>query len=154
MFANNGLHVEVVFDANSPVGRDDSAGISDVVLESALTTIVDLEDSVAAVDAADKLAAYRNWLGVIRGDLSDTFEKGGQSMTRRLADDVRVGDSSLPGRSLLFVRNVGHLMTNPAIRLADGGEIPEGIMDAVVTSAIGAHDVRGLGRWRNSRAGS
>jgi malate synthase len=154
MFANNGLHVEVVFDANSPVGRDDPAGISDVVLESALTTIVDLEDSVAAVDAADKLAAYRNWLGVIRGDLSDTFEKGGQSMTRRLADDVRAGDSSLPGRSLLFVRNVGHLMTNPAIRLSDGGEIPEGIMDAVVTSAIGAHDVRGLGRWRNSRAGS
>ncbi|WP_120717705.1 malate synthase G [Tsuneonella amylolytica] len=154
MFVHNGLHVEVVFDRDTPVGREDAAGISDVVLESALTTIVDLEDSVAAVDAADKLAAYRNWLGVIRGDLSETFKKGGKSMTRRLADDVQVGDRTLPGRSLLFVRNVGHLMTNPAILLPDGSEVPEGIMDAVITSAIGAHDVRGLGKWRNSRAGS
>ncbi len=154
LFVNNGLHVEIVFDAESAVGRDDPAGIADVVLESALTTIVDLEDSVAAVDAADKLVAYRNWLGVIRGDLEDTFAKGGQTMTRRLADDVSVGERSLPGRSLLFVRNVGHLMTNPAIRLPDGGEVPEGIMDAVITSAIGAHDVRGLGRWKNSRTGS
>jgi malate synthase len=154
MFVNNGLHIEVVFDPAGPVGRDDPAGIADVVLESALTTIVDLEDSVAAVDAADKLAAYRNWLGVIRGNLSETFDKGGQSMTRRLSDDVRVGETTLPGRSLLFVRNVGHLMTNPAIRLADGSEVPEGILDAVITSAIGAHDVRGLGRWRNSRTGS
>ncbi len=154
MFVNNGLHVEVVFDRESPVGRDDRAGISDVVLESALTTIVDLEDSVAAVDAEDKLAAYRNWLGVIRGDLWETFEKGGKQMTRRLADDVTVGDTKLPGRSLMFVRNVGHLMTNPAICLPDGSEIPEGIMDAVITSAIGAHDVRKLGKWRNSRTGS
>ncbi|MCT2558388.1 malate synthase G [Tsuneonella sp. YG55] len=154
MFVNNGLHIEVVFDPESPVGQDDAAGIADVVLESALTTIVDLEDSVAAVDAADKLAAYRNWLGVIRGDLSETFEKGGRQMTRCLADDVEAGDTTLPGRSLLFVRNVGHLMTNPAIRLPDGSEVPEGIMDAVITSAIGAHDVRGLGKWRNSRAGS
>jgi len=144
----------VVFDPASEVGRDDPAGIADVVLESALTTIVDLEDSVAAVDAADKLAAYRNWLGVIRGDLSETFDKGGRHMTRRLNDDVPAGDRTLPGRSLLFVRNVGHLMTNPAILLADGSEVPEGIMDAVVTSAIGAHDVRGLGQWKNSRTGS
>ena len=154
MFVNNGLHIEVVFDPESAVGRDDPARISDVVLESALTTIVDLEDSVAAVDAADKLAAYRNWLGVIRGDLVETFDKGGRSMTRRLAEDVVVGDRTLPGRSLLFVRNVGHLMTNPAIRLPDGSEVPEGIMDAVVTSAIGAHDVGGLGKWRNSRSRS
>ncbi|MGN3973596.1 malate synthase G [Tsuneonella sp. SYSU-LHT278] len=154
MFVNHGLHIEVVFDSASPVGQDDRAGISDVVLESALTTIVDLEDSVAAVDAGDKLAAYRNWLGVIRGDLSETFEKGGRQVTRRLADDVTAGGTVLPGRSLLFVRNVGHLMTNPAIRLPDGSEAPEGIMDAVITSAIGAHDVRGIGRWRNSRTGS
>jgi malate synthase len=154
MFVNNGLHIEVVFDPTSNVGRDDPAGIADVVLESALTTIVDLEDSVAAVDAADKLAAYRNWLGVIRGDLEEKFDKGGQEVTRRLSNDVRVGDSTLPGRSLLFVRNVGHLMTNPAILLPDGSEVPEGIMDAVITSAVGALDVRGLGQWKNSRAGS
>jgi malate synthase len=159
LFRNNGLHIEVVFDREHPVGRDDRAGIADVVLESALTTICDLEDSIAAVDAEDKLAAYRNWLGVIRGDLSDTFEKGGRQMTRRLAEDRRYtapdgSDHVLPGRSLLFVRNVGHLMTNPAILLSDGSEIPEGTMDAVVTSAIGAHDVAGLGKHRNSRHGS
>jgi malate synthase len=154
LFVNNGLHVEVVFDRDTPVGRDDPAGISDVVLESALTTIVDLEDSVAAVDAADKLAAYRNWLGVIRGDLAETFDKGGRLVTRRLSPDRMVGERTLPGRSLLFVRNVGHLMTNPAIRLPDATKIPEGIMDAVITSAIGAHDVRGLGQWKNSRTGS
>lgn len=154
MFVNHGLHVEVVFDRDTPVSGSDAAGISDVVLESALTTIVDLEDSVAAVDAADKLAAYRNWLGVIRGDLEETFDKGGRPLTRRLAEDRVAGETVLPGRSLLFVRNVGHLMTNPAIRLPGGEEVPEGIMDAVITSAIGAHDVRGLGQWRNSRAGS
>ncbi|MXO76220.1 malate synthase G [Altererythrobacter aerius] len=154
MFANNGLHIHVVFDSDTPVGSGDAAGISDVILESALTTIVDLEDSVAAVDAADKLAAYRNWLGVIRGDLAETFEKGGEQLTRRLAGDVAAGDATLPGRSLLFVRNVGHLMTNPAIRLPDGSEVPEGIMDAVFTSAIGAHDVARLGKWPNSRTGS
>ncbi|GGD90739.1 malate synthase G 1 [Tsuneonella deserti] len=158
LFRNNGLHIEVVIDREHPVGRDDPAGIADVVLESALTTIVDLEDSIAAVDAADKVAAYRNWLGVIRGDLEDTFEKNGRALTRRLAGDKTCqgegGPVSLPGRSLLFVRNVGHLMTNPAIILPDGSEVPEGIMDAVITSAIGAHDVAGLGRYRNSRAGS
>ncbi len=156
MFMNNGLHIELVIDAEHPVGKDDPLHIADVLLESALTTIVDLEDSVAAVDAADKLAGYRNWLGVIRGDLSDTFEKGGKQLTRALAPDrewtAPSGSTfSLPGRSLLFVRNVGHLMTNPAILLADGSEIPEGIMDAVITSAISAHDVQRLGRYRNSK---
>ncbi|MBF5089797.1 malate synthase G [Novosphingobium sp. NBM11] len=159
MFKHNGLHIEVVIDRNHPVGKGDPLGIADIVLEAALTAIVDLEDSVAAVDAEDKLAAYANWLGVIRGDLADTFEKGGQTITRTLAEDrtwhAPSGSAfSLPGRSLLFVRNVGHLMTNPAILLADGSEIPEGILDAVITSAISTHDVKGLGRFRNSRTGS
>ena len=159
VFRNNGLHIEVVFNDQSPIGQADKAGISDIRLEAALTTIVDFEDSVAAVDAEDKLAAYRNWLGVIRGDLSDTFEKGGRQVTRSLHDDLIVqhvdGEKvSLPGRSLLFARNVGHLMTNPAILLPDGEEIPEGIMDAVITSAIATLDVEGKTRWRNSRTGS
>src|SRR5690606_29690818 len=136
MFCNNGLHIEVVFDSEHPIGARDAAGIADVRLEAALSTIVDLEDSVAAVDADDKLAAYRNWLGVIRGDLTATFDKGGQSLTRRLADEIAVTAPDgtvleLRGRSLLFVRNVGHLMTNPAILLPGKGEIPEGILDAV-----------------------
>ena len=153
-FRNNGLHIEVVFDPAHPIGRDDPSNIADVILESALTTICDLEDSVAAVDAQDKLNAYRNWLGVIRGDLAESFEKGGRTLTRRLNPDRVWGDLTLPGRSLLFVRNVGHLMTNPAVLLVDGSEIPEGIMDAVLTSAIGAHDGAGLGQYRNSRHGS
>jgi len=159
LFRNNGLHIEIIFDRTHPIGKDDAAGIADVILESALTTIVDLEDSVAAVDAEDKLKGYSNWLGVIRGDLTDTFEKGGKTLTRALQADrewtsPEGADFTLPGRSMLFVRNVGHLMTNPAILLADGSEIPEGIMDAVITSAIGAQDVGGLGTFRNSRAGS
>jgi len=159
LFRHNGLHIEVLVDPAHPVGKTDPLGIADIVLEAALTTIVDLEDSVAAVDAEDKLNAYANWLGVIRGDLADTFEKGGKTLTRTLNPDRvwTLADGSeltLPGRSLLFVRNVGHLMTNPAIRLADGGEIPEGIMDAVLTSAISAQDVAGLGRFGNSREGS
>jgi len=154
LFRHNGLHIEVVVDPGHPVGKTDPLGIADVLLESALTTICDLEDSIAAVDAEDKLAAYCNWLGVIRGDLTETFDKGGRQMTRTLGGDRTWGDLTLPGRSLLFVRNVGHLMTNPAILLADGSEIPEGIMDAVITSAIGAHDVRGLGKYGNSRHGS
>ena len=154
LFRHNGLHIEVLVDPAHPVGRTDPLGIADVVLESALTTICDLEDSIAAVDAQDKLAAYRNWLGVIRGDLTESFEKGGQTMTRRLNPDRVWGDLTLPGRSLLFVRNVGHLMTNPAILLAGGGEIPEGIMDAVLTSAIAAQGLQGLGQYANSRSGS
>jgi malate synthase len=159
LFQNNGLHIELVIDRQHLIGATDQAGIADIVLEAALTTIVDLEDSIAAVDAEDKLAAYRNWLGVIRGDLEDTFEKGGRTITRALAADREwtAPDGAklvLPGRSLLFVRNVGHLMTNPAILLPGGGEIPEGILDAVITSAISAHDLAGLGRYRNSREGS
>ncbi|MYL98106.1 malate synthase G [Novosphingobium sp. FGD1] len=159
LFSNNGLAIEVQFDATSAVGSTDRAGISDIVLEAALTTIVDLEDSIAAVDAQDKLAAYANWLGVIRGDLTDTFEKNGRALTRTLAADkavtLQTGEKAvLPGRSLLFVRNVGHLMTNPAILLPDGGEIPEGILDAVVTSAISTQDVKGLTKYGNSRKGS
>jgi malate synthase len=159
LFRNNGLHIEVVVDPASPVGRDDPLGIADVLLESALTTICDMEDSVAAVDAEDKLLAYSNWLGLIRGDLTDTFEKGGKTMTRALNPDrdytaLDGSKLTLPGRSLLFVRNVGHLMTNPAILLADGSEVPEGVMDGVITSAIGAIGIAGQGKFANSRCGS
>ncbi len=159
LYRSNGLGIEIVIDPSSPVGATDKAGIADIVLESALTTIVDLEDSVATVDAEDKLAAYANWLGVIRGDLTETFEKGGRTLTRELAGNKAVtapgGEQiALSGRSLLFVRNVGHLMTNPAILLPDGSEIPEGVMDAVLTSAIGKQDVMGLTRFGNSREGS
>ncbi|WP_425486341.1 malate synthase G [Brevundimonas basaltis] len=159
LFRHHGLHIEVIFDPDHPIGRDDPAGISDVVLEAALSTIVDLEDSVAAVDAADKTAAYRNWLGLMKGDLAETFDKGGRSLTRTLAPDRQFSapDGStvaLPGRSLLFVRNVGHLMTTPAVVLPDGSEAPEGILDAIVTSLIALHDLKGTGPLRNSRAGS
>lgn len=159
LFRHNGLHIEVVFDRDHPVGRDDPAGIADVILESALTTICDLEDSVAAVDAEDKVAAYANWLGLMKGDLTDTFEKNGAIMTRRLNEDrsYTTPDRSivtLPGRSLLFVRNVGHLMTTPAVILPDGHEAPEGILDAIVTSLIALHDLNRLGRLCNSKAGS
>ncbi|WP_379546002.1 malate synthase G [Qipengyuania sp. DSG2-2] len=159
LFKSNGLHIEVQFDSESPIGKTDPSGISDVVLESALTTIADCEDSVAAVDAEDKLLAYTNWLGVIRGDLQESFDKGGKTLTRALNGDKSYtgtdgAEHSLPGRSLLFVRNVGHLMTNPAIQLEDGSEIPEGIMDAVLTSAISAQDVRGLTKYGNSKVGN
>ncbi len=159
LLRHHGLHVELSIDRAHPVGRDDPAGLADVILEAALTTIVDLEDSVAAVDAEDKVAAYANWLGVIRGDLEASFEKGGRTLTRTLEPDREyvAPDGTLfalPGRSLLFVRNVGHLMTTPAVLLADRSEAPEGIMDAVVTGLCALHDLRGLGRHRNSRAGS
>ncbi|WP_029414718.1 malate synthase G [Brevundimonas bacteroides] len=159
LYRHNGLHIEVVFDRDHPVGASDPAGIADVILESALSTICDLEDSVAAVDAADKTAAYRNWLGLMRGDLSASFQKGGKTLERTLeADKSYTADDgstrSLKGRSLLFVRNVGHLMTNPAIRLPDGSEAFEGILDAIVTSLIGLYDLKALGRFRNSTAGS
>ena len=154
LFRNNGLHIEVMFEPNHPIGKTDPSGISDVILEAALTTIIDLEDSVAAVDADDKVAAYTNWLGLMRGDLIASFEKGGQTMTRSLDADRNYGDITLPGRSLMFVRNVGHLMTNPAVLLADGSEAPEGILDALFTSLCAMHDLKGLGTHRNSRAGS
>ncbi|MEO0418877.1 MAG: malate synthase G [Pseudomonadota bacterium] len=159
LFKSNGLHVEVVFDRETPVGKTDKAGIADINVEAALSTIADCEDSVAAVDAEDKLLAYTNWLGVIRGDLEESFDKGGRTMTRTLNGDKAYTDrhgaeKSLSGRSMMFVRNVGHLMTNPAIRLEDGSEIPEGIMDAVFTSAISAIDVEGHAKYGNSKHGS
>jgi malate synthase len=154
LLRHHGLGIEILIDRDHPIGRDDPAGIADVVLEAALTTIVDLEDSVAAVDAEDKVAAYLNWLGLMRGDLTASFEKSGRIMNRALEPDREWGDELLHGRSLLFVRNVGHLMTNPAVLLSDGSEAPEGILDAVFTSLCAMHDLLGLGSIRNSRAGS
>jgi malate synthase len=159
LFVHHGLHIELVIDRSHPIGRDDLGGIADVRLEAALTTICDLEDSIAAVDADDKVAAYANWLGLMRGDLEDTFEKGGKQITRRMNADRRYAgpDGSefvLPGRALLLIRNVGHLMTTPAVLLPDGSQAPEGILDGIVTSLIGLYDLKGLGRLRNSRAGS
>ncbi|MFB2553030.1 malate synthase G [Ensifer soli] len=158
-FTRNNLHVEIVIDAATPTGAADPASISDVRLESAVTAIMDCEDSVAAVDAEDKVVVYRNWLGLMRGDLTEEVAKGGRTFTRRLNPDVEFtapdgGQRILKGRSLMLVRNVGHLMTNPAILDRNGDEVPEGIMDAMITAAIALYDIGPKGRRMNSRLGS
>ena len=159
LLKNNNLHAEIQIDPSHSVGATDKAGIKDVLLESAVTTIQDCEDSVAAVDGEDKVEVYRNWLGLMRGDLKETFIKGGIEMTRSLNLDREYlspngSQFSVSGRSLMLVRNVGHLMTNPAILDQDGLEIPEGILDAMFTICIAMHDLNGTGPIKNSRAGS
>jgi malate synthase len=159
LLRHHGLHIELVIDRNHPIGKTDKAGVADVLMEAAITTIADLEDSIAAVDGADKVAAYANWLGLMRGELEASFEKSGRALTRKLeADHIYTapdgGQVTLPGRSLMLIRNVGHLMTTPAIKLPDGQDAPEGILDAIVTSLIGLADLKRQGRFTNSRAGS
>ncbi|PZW63784.1 malate synthase [Pseudomonas sp. URMO17WK12:I1] len=159
LLKHNGLHFEIQIDAASPIGSTDAAGVKDVLMESALTTIMDCEDSVAAVDADDKTVIYRNWLGLMKGDLSEEVSKGGSTFTRTMNPD-RVytrpngGELTLHGRSLLFVRNVGHLMTNPAVLDASGNELPEGILDALCTSLAALHNLNGNNSRANSRTGS
>ena len=159
LLKNNGLHFEIQVDYSHNVGSSDKAGVKDIVLEAALTTIMDCEDSVAAVDAEDKALAYSNWLGLIKGDLEETITRGGSSFVRKMNADrqYKAADGSqmsLNGRSLMFIRNVGHLMTNPAILCPDGSEIPEGIMDGVITSLISLHDIKRQSGLSNSSAGS
>ena len=159
LFKNNNLHIEIEIDPQDSIGKDDPANIKDICVESAVTAIQDLEDSVAAVDAEDKSLGYRNWLGLMKGDLKETFFKGGEEMTRTLNEDRNYSDKNgqeitLPGRSVLLVRNVGHLMTNPAILDGNNNEVPEGIMDAMFTICIGKHDLLKEGKQSNSRTGS
>ncbi|WP_189424440.1 malate synthase G [Devosia pacifica] len=159
LFAHNGLHFELHVDRNHPVGRQSPSGLADVILEAAVTTIQDCEDSVAAVDAEDKVKVYRNWLGLMKGDLVDSFEKNGQQTNRRLAEDRTYTGSGgdplvLPGRSLMLVRNVGHLMTTDAVLDAAGDETPEGMLDGLVTVLAAMHDLRKIEGIRNSRSGS
>ena len=159
LLKNNNLHIEIEIDPEDSIGKDDPANIKDVCIESAVTAIQDLEDSVAAVDAEDKSLGYRNWLGLMKGDLKETFFKGGEEMTRTLNEDRNYSDKNgheitLPGRSVLLVRNVGHLMTNPAILDGSNNEVPEGIMDAMFTICIGKHDLLKEGKQSNSRTGS
>ncbi|MDH1621484.1 malate synthase G [Pseudomonas chengduensis] len=159
LLKHNGLHFEIQIDASSPIGSTDAAGVKDVLMEAALTTIMDCEDSVAAVDADDKVVVYKNWLGLMKGDLAEEVSKGGSTFTRTMNPD-RVytkpdgSELTLHGRSLLFVRNVGHLMTNPAILDAEGNEIPEGIQDALFTSLIAVHNLIGNTTRKNTRTGS
>ena len=156
LLKNNNLHVEILINKNGNIGSTDNAGIDDIIIESALTTIQDCEDSVATVDAEDKVLAYKNWLGLMKGNLEDTFEKNGKMLTRKLNQDkiylTSNGEYKLPGRSVMLIRNVGHLMTNPAILMSNGEEIPEGIMDAMITSMIAIHDIKN--NQMNSRTGS
>ncbi|WP_444913245.1 malate synthase G [Microbulbifer sp. PAAF003] len=159
LLKQHGLHFEIQVDRESPIGKTDDAGVKDVLMESALTTIMDCEDSVAAVDAEDKVVVYRNWLGLMKGDLKETISKGGKSFERKLNADREYtspngNQVTLPGRSLMFVRNVGHLMTNDAVLFGDGQEIPEGILDGMITSLIALHDLRGESPIKNSREGS
>ncbi|MFS0901900.1 malate synthase G [Priestia aryabhattai] len=159
LFKNNGLHFEVQIDRTDSIGKTDDAGVKDILMEAALTTIMDCEDSVAAVDAEDKVDVYRNWLGLMKGDLTSTFKKGSQNMTRRLNPDRTYFSPekkkiSLSGRSLMFVRNVGHLMTNSAVLDPDGNEIYEGILDSVITSLIAKHTLLKNGAYQNSKKSS
>ncbi|MBB2889073.1 MULTISPECIES: malate synthase G [Pseudomonas] len=159
LLKNNGLHFEIQIDASTPVGQTDAAGVKDILMEAALTTIMDCEDSVAAVDADDKVVIYRNWLGLMKGDLSEEVSKGGQTFTRTMNADrtytaLDGSELSLHGRSLLFVRNVGHLMTIDAILDKDGNEVPEGILDGLVTCLAAIHSLNGNSSRKNSRTGS